>query len=145
VVNRQWTHWATSKDLVGLKLPAHDAGTGLTGRALGDAQRGAPFVFDPFDAYAAGLVSNPNMIVAGSIGAGKSTVVKMVLDRALERGRRVVVIDPKGEYAFLARRHDVEVLTRPRRLVQSLRTERPGESRSPACADRECPRWFAQK
>ena len=45
---------------------------------------------------------NPNMIVAGSIGAGKSTVVKMVLDRALERGRRVVVIDPKGEYGQLA-------------------------------------------
>jgi type IV secretory pathway VirB4 component len=95
---------------VGLKLPAHDAGTGLRGRTLGDAQRGSSFVFDPFDAYAAGLVSNPNMIVAGSIGAGKSTVVKMVLDRALERGRRVVVIDPKGEYASLARCHDVETL-----------------------------------
>jgi len=110
VVSRQWTHWATSKDLIGLKLPAHDAGTGLAGRTLGDAQRGSSFAFDPFDAYVAGLVSNPNMIVAGSIGAGKSTVVKMVLDRALERGRRVVVIDPKGEYEFLARRHGVEVL-----------------------------------
>jgi hypothetical protein len=54
VVSRQWTHWATSKDLVGLKLPAHDAGTGLAGRAIGDAQRGSSFVFDPFDAYAAG-------------------------------------------------------------------------------------------
>ncbi len=111
MVSRQWTHWATSKDLVGLKLPAHDAGTGLAGRAIGAAQRGSSFVFDPFDAYAAGLVSNPNMIVAGSIGAGKSTVVKMVLDRALERGRRVVVIDPKGEYVFLARSHGVQTLT----------------------------------
>jgi polynucleotide 5'-kinase involved in rRNA processing len=45
-------------------------------------------VFDPFDAYAAGLVSNPNVIVAGSIGAGKSTIVKMLCDRALCRGRR---------------------------------------------------------
>lgn len=110
MVSRLWTHWATSKDLIDLRLPAHDAGTGLVGRALGDAQRGSSFVFDPFDAYGAGLVSNPNMIVAGSIGAGKSTVVKMVLDRALERGRRAVVIDPKGEYACLARSHDVEVL-----------------------------------
>ncbi len=109
-MSRQWTHWASSNDLFALKLPAHDAGSGLAGRALGDAQRGSSFVFDPFDAYAAGLVSNPNMIVAGSIGAGKSTVVKMVLDRALERGRRVVVIDPKGEYELLARRHGVEVL-----------------------------------
>jgi type IV secretory pathway VirB4 component len=102
-VSRAWTHWATSNDLFELRLPAHDAGTGLVGRPLGRAQRGGDFVFDPFDAYAAGLVSNPNMIVAGSIGAGKSTVVKMLLDRALERGRRAVVIDPKGEYGELAR------------------------------------------
>jgi type IV secretory pathway VirB4 component len=110
VVNRQWTHWASSVDLLALKLPAHDAGTGLAGRALGDAQRGSSFVFDPFDAYAAGLVSNPNMIVAGSIGAGKSTVVKMMIDRALERRRRVVVIDPKGEYELLARSHGVKAM-----------------------------------
>jgi type IV secretory pathway VirB4 component len=109
-VTRHWTHWATSRDLPALMVPAHDAGTGLDGRALGEAQRGASFVLDPFDAYTAGLVSNPNMIVAGSIGAGKSTVVKMLLDRALERGRRVVVIDPKGEYAPLAASHDVRVV-----------------------------------
>jgi len=101
-VSRPWTHWATSNDLGELRLPAHDAGTGLEGRPLGRAQRGFDFAFDPFDAYAAGLVSNPNVIVAGSIGAGKSTIVKMLCDRALSRGRRVVVIDPKGEYAQLA-------------------------------------------
>ena len=64
-------------------------------------------MFDPFDAYATGLVTNPNMIVAGSIGSGKSTVVKMLLDRALMRGRRAVVIDPKGEYAQLAASYGV--------------------------------------
>jgi type IV secretory pathway VirB4 component len=47
------------------------------------------------------------MVVAGSIGAGKSTVVKMLVDRALMRGRRVVVIDPKGEYGELARVYGV--------------------------------------
>jgi DNA helicase HerA-like ATPase len=88
----------------------HDAGTGLSGRSLGEAQRGSAFVLDPFDAYSAGLVSNPNMIVAGSIGAGKSTVVKMMVDRALARGRRVVVIDPKGEYGELAAAHGVVAL-----------------------------------
>jgi type IV secretory pathway VirB4 component len=62
-------------------------------------------VLDVFDAYGAGLVSNPNVIVAGSIGAGKSTVVKMQLERSLQRGRRAVVIDPKGEYAELATLH----------------------------------------
>jgi type IV secretory pathway VirB4 component len=88
-------------------VPAHDAGTGLAGRALGESQRGGPFVLDPFDAYTSGLVSNPNVIVAGSIGAGKSTVVKMMLARAIERGRRAVIIDPKGEYAALARCYGV--------------------------------------
>jgi type IV secretory pathway VirB4 component len=109
-VSRSWTHWATSRDLSALMVPAHDAGTGLDGRALGESQRGGAFVLDPFDAYSSGLVSNPNVIVAGSIGAGKSTVVKMMLDRALERGRRAVIIDPKGEYAALAGAYDVNVV-----------------------------------
>jgi type IV secretory pathway VirB4 component len=91
-------------------VPSHDAGTGLGGRTLGEAQRGGPFALDPFDAYAASLVSNPNVIVAGSIGAGKSTVVKMMVDRALERSRRAVIIDPKGEYSALATSYDVDVV-----------------------------------
>ncbi|HEY5105110.1 MAG TPA: DUF87 domain-containing protein [Acidimicrobiales bacterium] len=109
-MSRTWTHWATSSDLVSLRVPAHDAGTGLVGSSLGDAQYGSSFALDAFDAYNAGLVSNPNVIVAGSIGAGKSTVVKMQLERALRRGRRVVVIDPKGEYAELAAMHGVAPL-----------------------------------
>ncbi len=107
-MRRAWTHWATSRDLPSLRLPAHDAGTGLEGRPLGQSLRGHHFIFDPFDAYEAGLVSNPNMIVAGSIGAGKSTIVKMLVDRALVRGRRVVVVDPKGEYGELARTFGVK-------------------------------------
>ena len=110
MVSRSWTHWATSRDLTGLMVPAHDAGTGLSGRNLGETQRGGPFVLDPFDAYSSGLLSNPNVIVAGSIGAGKSTVVKMMLDRALERGRRAVILDPKGEYAPLAHTYGVDVV-----------------------------------
>jgi type IV secretory pathway VirB4 component len=73
--------------------------------------RGFDFVFDPFDGYEAGMVSNPNVIVAGAIGAGKSTVVKMLIDRALVRGRRVVVVDPKGEYGDLARAYGVPSVT----------------------------------
>ena len=107
LVTRAWTHWATTTDLRSLRLPSHDAGTGLEGEPLGHALRGAPFVFDPFDAYDAGIVSNPNVIVAGSIGVGKSTMVKMLLERALPRGRKVVVIDPKGEYGALASSHGV--------------------------------------
>lgn len=102
---RAWTHWATSRDLIDLRLPAHDAGTGLAGPSIGEAQYGGTFAYDVFDAYHAGLVSNPNTVVAGAIGAGKSTVVKMQLDRGLGRGRRGVVVDPKGEYHDLAAAH----------------------------------------
>ncbi|HEY7930863.1 MAG TPA: DUF87 domain-containing protein [Acidimicrobiales bacterium] len=105
MVARAWTHWATSEDLLEMGLPAHDAGTGLAGAPLGEAQFGGHFVFDVFDAYRAGLLTNPNVVVAGAIGAGKSTVVKMQLRRALARGRRVVVLDPKGEYGPLASHH----------------------------------------
>jgi hypothetical protein len=102
---RWWTHWATSADLVSLRLPAHDAGSGLGGDALGVSQYGSNFAFDVFDAYGAGLLTNPNVVVAGAIGAGKSTLVKMQIARALARGRRAVVVDPKGEYEELAARH----------------------------------------
>jgi type IV secretory pathway VirB4 component len=109
-VTRAWTHWGTSHDFSALRLPTHDAGTLLEGRVLGRALRGGDFVLDPFDAYRAGVVTNPNVVVAGSIGTGKSTLVKMMIDRALERGRRVVVVDPKGEYEGLARAHGVRPL-----------------------------------
>ncbi|MDE3093735.1 MAG: ATP-binding protein [Acidobacteriota bacterium] len=109
-MTRAWTHWGTSRHLGALRLPTHDAGTRLTGPVLGRCVRGGDFVLDPFDAYEARLVTNPNVVVAGSIGAGKSTLVKMMIDRALRRGRRVVVVDPKGEYGSLARAHGVQPL-----------------------------------
>ncbi|MBW4030034.1 MAG: DUF87 domain-containing protein [Acidobacteria bacterium] len=109
-MTRAWTHWGTSQHFSALRLPAHDAGTRLEGPTLGRAVRGGPFALDPFDAYQAGVVTNPNVVVAGSIGAGKSTLVKMMVDRALRRGRRVVVVDPKGEYGALAHAHGVRPL-----------------------------------
>ena len=64
---------------------------------------GAPFAFDPFDAYAAELVTNPNMLVAGEPGTGKSATVKALLARTTNvRGRWAAICDPKGEYAPVA-------------------------------------------
>lgn len=100
-----WTHWATSSQLTTFRLPLHDAGTGLLGAPLGRAIRGTQFVFDPFDAYRAGIVTSPNVAVIGSIGAGKSTVVKMMVARGLTRNRSAVILDPKGEYGALASAH----------------------------------------
>lgn len=67
---------------------------------LGDA---APFRFDPWELYAAGVITSPNMLVLGQIGTGKSALVKTYLHRQLRLGRRVAVLDPKGEYDALAR------------------------------------------
>ena len=99
------------------KLPAHqvttrnlgaaypfiaEAGLGQRGVVIGDDLLGGSFVFDPFELYAAGVVSNPNMVVFGQIGRGKSAFVKTFLWRQAVFGRRAWVVDPKGEYADLA-------------------------------------------
>lgn len=109
-MSRAWTHWGTSRHFETLRLPVHDAGTRLEGAPLGRALRGGDFVLDPFDAYRAGVVTNPNVVVAGAIGSGKSTLVKMMIERALRRGRHVVVVDPKGEYGAMARLHETSPL-----------------------------------
>jgi hypothetical protein len=72
--------------------------------------------FDPFMAYASGAAGNPNMIVFGDPGAGKSASVKTMLHRwvGLRRPhdprRWVAVCDPKGEYTGLARALGLDVL-----------------------------------
>jgi type IV secretory pathway VirB4 component len=80
----------TTRDLTSCVLGLHDAGTGLTGRPLGRTHDGRDFVIDPFDAYEARLIDGPNTLVVGSLGSGKSTVVKLLLLRALERNRRAL-------------------------------------------------------
>ena len=69
---------------------------------IGDDLLGGSFVFDPFTLYAQGVVSNPNMVVFGQIGRGKSAFVKTFLWRQAVFGRRAWVVDPKGEYGDLA-------------------------------------------
>jgi hypothetical protein len=79
-----------------------EAGLGQRGVVIGDDLLGGSFVFDPFELYAAGVVSNPNMVVFGQIGRGKSAFVKSFLWRQAVFGRRAWVVDPKGEYGDLA-------------------------------------------
>lgn len=69
---------------------------------------GGEFCWDPFEAYATGLVTNPNGWILGEPGNGKSALVKCLLWRqaavygAGARGRWTAIADPKGEYATLA-------------------------------------------
>jgi len=94
--------------------PPEPAGSSacLGSGVLGDGA----YRFDPFDAYAAGAAANPNMIVFGDPGAGKSAAVKTMLHRWVGIRRRhqpprwLAVCDPKGEYRGLARVLGLEVL-----------------------------------
>jgi type IV secretory pathway VirB4 component len=82
------------------------APAGFGGVVIGlDRVSGSVWSYDPFDAYGAGVISSPSMLVLGAIGRGKSALVKTYLAREAEvRGRAVFVLDPKGEYRALAER-----------------------------------------
>ncbi|MDQ3913776.1 MAG: ATP-binding protein [Actinomycetota bacterium] len=80
-----------------------EAGLGGRGVYIGQNLLGGAFVYDPFELYDQGVITSPNMLVAGQIGRGKSSLVKTYLLRQRVYGRRIVVLDPKGEYGPLAR------------------------------------------
>lgn len=101
-----------------LRVPAHRASSATlagaypflaaqaldTGVYVGtDALTGALFCFDPWTHYASGLLTNPNVLLAGVIGQGKSALAKSLAVRSIATGRRVYVPgDPKGEWAVVA-------------------------------------------
>jgi type IV secretory pathway VirB4 component len=114
-------HRATTAHLCSVYPFLAEMGLGERGIYLGTnvLTGGGGFAYDPFEAYAAGLVTNPNMLVAGEPGMGKSSFVKTFLYRSLGvfgtaqdrrtrtsaargTGRWVALIDPKGEYQPLA-------------------------------------------
>ncbi len=78
-------------------------GLGGRGAFIGRDQGGAAFCFDPWLLYAAGMLDDPNAIVLGKLGQGKSALVKTLLWRMLLFGRRAFVLDIKREYGPLCR------------------------------------------
>jgi hypothetical protein len=99
---RMPAHQVTTRNLGAAYPFIAEAGLGRRGVVIGDDLLGGSFVFDPFELYAAGVVSNPNMVVFGQIGRGKSAFVKSFLWRQAVFGRKAWVVDPKGEYGDLA-------------------------------------------
>src|SRR5271154_1509015 len=95
-------HQVTTRNLGAAYPFIAEAGLGSRGVVVGDDLLGGSFVFDPFELYAQGVVSNPNMVVFGQIGRGKSSFIKTYLWRQAVFGRRAWVVDPKGEYQALA-------------------------------------------
>jgi hypothetical protein len=97
-------HRATS-DVLGCAYPfLADAGLGPEGIPVGyDSWSGSVFCFDPWVLYRRGMLTNPNMVLAGVIGRGKSTLAKSLAARSVAVGRRVYVPgDPKGEWSTVA-------------------------------------------
>lgn len=95
-------HAVTTRNLGAAYPLVAEAGLGHRGVLIGHDLLGGSFVYDPFELYRDGVVSNPNMIVFGQIGRGKSSLLKTYLWRQAVFGRRAWVVDPKGEYAGLA-------------------------------------------
>jgi hypothetical protein len=84
--------------LYGGSLPAAGAYLGI------DCLTGGAFCCHPLAWLAEGLVSNPNMVVTGVPGAGKSATIKALALRLMAYGVRAFVCgDLKNEYAPLAR------------------------------------------
>lgn len=95
-------HRATSKHLGAIYPFVAQGGLGGRGALIGYDHSGGAFCYDPWVQYQQ-TITGPNMIVMGIVGRAKSSLVKTYLYRQAVFGRRHVIIDPKGEYAPLAR------------------------------------------
>jgi hypothetical protein len=97
-------HRATSEVLAGAYPFLAEAGLGSDGVFIGqDAWSGGGFCFDPWVLYEQRVITNPNVLLAGVIGRGKSMLAKSIATRSIAFGRRVYVPgDPKGEWTVVA-------------------------------------------
>jgi type IV secretory pathway VirB4 component len=76
-------------------------GLGGRGAFIGRDASGEAFCYDPWVLYGDGVLDDPNAIVLGKLGQGKSALVKTILWRMLLFGRRAFVLDVKREYGPL--------------------------------------------
>ena len=76
-------------------------GFGGRGVYVGRDTSGGAFCYDPWVLYGDGALDDPNAIVLGKLGQGKSALVKTLLWRMLLFGRRAFVLDVKREYGPL--------------------------------------------
>src|SRR6478735_9047846 len=97
-------HRATSDIVAGAYPFLAEAGLGSEGVYVGqDAWSGGGFCFDPWTLYRNGVLTNPNCLLAGVVGKGKSCLAKSIATRSIAVGRRVYIpSDPKGEWSVVA-------------------------------------------
>ena len=110
----------------GLRIPRHraitahvcalypfpaDEGLGPNGIYPGEdvSAGGSGWHYDVFQLDTAGVITSPNIVVRGMVGAGKSSAVKTLLYRTVgmlgsnDKPRWCALLDPKREYGPLAR------------------------------------------
>jgi type IV secretory pathway VirB4 component len=60
-------------------------------------------VYDPWVLYQSRIITNPNLLLAGVIGSGKSSTAKALITRSIALGHKAYVpCDPKGEWTPVA-------------------------------------------
>ncbi|KAE8763433.1 ATP-binding protein [Georgenia thermotolerans] len=97
-------HQDTSATWAGAYPFLAEGGLGADGVFVGqDLYSGSSFVYDPWVLYSRGLLTAPNVVLAGIVGSGKSALAKSLYTRSIPFGRRVYVPgDPKGEHTPVA-------------------------------------------
>jgi hypothetical protein len=97
-------HQDTSATLQGAYPFLAEGGLGSQGVFVGqDLYSGGSFVYDPWVLYQRGIITAPNLVLAGIVGSGKSALAKSLYTRSIPFGRRVYVPgDPKGEHTAVA-------------------------------------------
>jgi len=121
-------HRATTRNLQAIYPFVIDSALGSRGVYVGrQAGSDGSFVFDPWQLYGAGVITNPNMLLAGVIGRGKSALAKSVALRMSAFGVRVYVpCDPKGEWGEVARALGAEPIALGRGLSARVNPLDPG-------------------
>src|SRR4051794_37624595 len=122
-------HRATTRNLQAVYPFVVDSTLGTRGVYIGrQAGSDASFVFDPWELYVDGVITNPNILLAGVIGRGKSALAKSLALRMTAFGVRVYVPgDPKGEWGEVARVLGAEPIALGRGLPARVTPLAPGQ------------------
>lgn len=98
------THRATTRVLRVAYPFLAEGGLGADGTYIGsDVFSGGSFVYDPWVFYQDRVITNPNVLLAGVIGSGKSSTAKALITRSIALGHKAYVpCDPKGEWTAVA-------------------------------------------
>ncbi len=120
-------HEATTAHVQALYPFMSSTGLGSDGVYIGAETTGGSFFYDPWSLYERNIITNPNMVIAGQVGRGKSALIKTIVYRQAAFGRTAIVVDPKGEWAPLCERLGGTVLRLAPGNGQTLNPLDPGE------------------